>query len=103
MAPACLASDKGKRQQEKGIHSAWNGLSNGTTTGVDEILESVQLMDYKIGILGNWKKTGSCMKHIVTRENGENGSSTKFQRGANMDQEDKELDWPTIGCEMRRL
>ena len=43
------------------------------------------------------------MEHIVVREEGEDGSGTNSQRGANMDQEDKELDWSIIGCEMRRL
>ena len=104
MAPACQASDKGERQQEKGIHAAWNGLSNGTDTGIVDILKS---MYFTIGLeywnTGNWKKTGLCMKHIVATEDVEDGSGPNSQWGANMDQEDKELDWSIIGCEMKRL
>ena len=39
----------------------------------------------------------------MAREDGKDRNGTKFKRGANMDQEDKELDWSIIGSKMRRL
>ena len=47
--------------------------------------------------------TGLDMEHIVARDNGEDRNGTKSQRGANIDREDKELDWSIIGSEMRRV
>ena len=83
-----------------------DGLSNGTdigiNTGIGEILKSA-LLDYNTGILGNWKIIGLDVEHIVTREGGEDRNSTKSQRGVNMVQEDRVLDWSVIGNKMRRL
>ena len=54
-------------------------------------------------ILEYWIITGLDMEYIVAREDGKDRNVTKSQGGANMDREDKELDWPIIGNEMRRL
>ena len=43
------------------------------------------------------------MEHIAARKDEEDRNGTKSQRGVNMDQEDKELDWSIIVSRMRRL
>ena len=91
--------------KEERVREAKDGLSNGTdietNIGIDKILECV-LLDYNTGILENWKIIGLDIENIVARVDGEDKNGTKSQRGVNMDQEDKELNWSIIGSEMKK-